>query len=181
MSEDPVDRLYGLPLEDFVRERDALARELRRAGDREAADAVKRLAKPSRAAGALNRLVRERPDEVRGLVEAGEALAGAQDELLGGAPPRVLRDAVEAARRLVDALAAEAAPEGPTREKVRASLHAATVDPEARAELASGRVVRERVAAGFGGLDAALAGAAPRGRAAGARRRKDRSAGAPPP
>jgi hypothetical protein len=166
MAPDPIDELYGLDLEDFVRERDALAKRLRAEGDRERAEEVKRLPKPTRAAWAVNRLVRERPDEVRGLVEAGEALAGAQEQLLGGADADVLRRAADAARRLVDALAGEAPADGPTRDKVRATLHAATVDPAVRAELAAGRVVKERAAAGFGGLDALAAGAPPRRRTA---------------
>src|SRR4051794_41985373 len=85
MADDPIDALYAADLEDFVGARDALAKQLRADGDREGAAAVKKLPKPTRAAWAVNRLVRERPDEVRALVEAGEALAGAPGELLGGA------------------------------------------------------------------------------------------------
>jgi hypothetical protein len=101
--------------------------------------------------------VRERPEEVAALVEAGAALAGAQEQLLDGADAAVLRGAAEAARALVDALAAEAPVDGAARDKVRATLHAATVDPDVRAEVAAGRVTKERSAAGFGGLDALLA------------------------
>src|SRR4051812_19215580 len=152
-KDDPVDDLYGAPLEEFVGRRDALAKELRSGGDREGAAAVKKLPKPTRAAWALNRLVRDRPDEVRALIDAGAALEGAQQQLLEGADRQVLRGAAEAARRLVEALAAEADADGATQDKVRATLHAATVDPEVRAQLAEGRVVKERAAAGFGGLD----------------------------
>jgi hypothetical protein len=157
MADDPIDALYGADLEDFVGERDALAKKLRAEGDREGAAAVKKLPKPTRAAWAVNRLARERPEEVRALVDAGEALAGAQEQLLDGADAAVLRGAAEAARALVDALAAQAPVDGPARDKVRATLHAATVDAEARAEVAAGRVIKERSAAGFGGLDALIA------------------------
>jgi hypothetical protein len=157
MADDPIDRLYGLDLEEFVGARDALAKQLRADGDRDSAAAVKQLTKPTRAAWAVNRLVRERPDEIAALVEAGEALAGAQESLLDGADAAVLRGAAEAARALVSALAAEAPVDGAARDKVRATLHAATVDEEARAEVAAGRVVKERSAAGFGGLDALIA------------------------
>ncbi|HWI74938.1 MAG TPA: hypothetical protein VNT55_23450 [Baekduia sp.] len=165
MAEDPIDRLYGADLEDFVHERDTLAKSLRDEGDRDGAAAVSKLAKPTRAAWAVNRLARERPDEIRALVEAGEALAGAQEQLLDGADAAVLRGAAEAARALVDALAAEAPVDGPARDRVRATLHAATVDDGVRAEVAAGRVVKERSASGFGGLEALIA--AGRGRAAG--------------
>jgi len=157
MAGDPIDHLYGLDLEEFVAARDALAKELRGDGDREGAAAVKALAKPTRAAWAVNRLVRDRPEEVAALVEAGAALAGAQEQLLDGAGADVLRGAAEAARALVDALAAGAPVEGAARDKVRATLHAATVDDEVRAEVAAGRVTKERSAAGFGGLDALIA------------------------
>jgi hypothetical protein len=158
-KQDPIDELYGLPLEDFVPQRDALVKRLRGDGDREGAAAVKKLPKPTRAAWAVNRLAREHPQEVHALVDAGEALAGAQEQLLQGAGADVLRGAADAARRLVDALAAEAPADGPTREKVRATLHAATVDGDVRAEVASGRMVKERSASGFGGLDALIAAA----------------------
>ena len=89
--------------------------------------------------------------------QAGAALAGAQEQLLDGADADVLRSAAVAARALVDALAAEAPVDGAARDKVRATLHAATVDAEVRAEVAAGRVVKERSAAGFGGLEALIA------------------------
>ena len=157
MADDPAAHLYGLDLEEFIGARDALAKELRAGGDRDGAAAVKKLAKPTRAAWAVNRLVRDRPDEIAALVEAGAALAGAQEQLLDGADADVLRSAAVAARALVDALAAEAPVDGAARDKVRATLHAATVDAEVRAEVAAGRVVKERSAAGFGGLDALIA------------------------
>jgi hypothetical protein len=126
---DPIARLYGLDLEDFVSERDALAKRLRAEGDRDGAAMVKKLAKPTRAAWAVNRLVRDRPEEIEALVAAGAALAGAQEQLLDGA----------------------------ARDKVRATLHAATVDEDVRDQVAAGRVTKERSASGFGGLDAMIA------------------------
>jgi hypothetical protein len=181
MAEDPIDRLYGVALEEFVGERDALAKRLRADGDREGAAAVKKLAKPSRAAWAVNRLVRARPDEVRALVAAGEALAGAQEQLLDGGDVAVLRGAADAARALVDALAAEAEADGPTRDKVRATLHAATVDEQAREEVAAGRVLKERAASGFGGLDALVAAGQGTAKRAQPRRGKAAAAAKPAP
>jgi hypothetical protein len=176
MATDPIDELYGLPLEEFVAQRDALAKRLRADGDRDAAAGVKKLPKPTRAAWAVNRLARERPAEIAALMEAGEALSGAQEQLLQGAEPEVLRGAADAARRLVDALAGEAPADGPTRDKVRATLHAATVDEGVRAELASGRVAKERSASGFGGLDALVA-AGSKGRARAPRAKARAAAG----
>ena len=103
-----VDRLFGLPLERFVAERDALAKALRADGRRDEAAAVKALAKPSVAAWAVNQAVRARPAEARALWAAGDALAGAQEDLLAGRGDALaLRDAArgeQAARgALVDA------------------------------------------------------------------------------
>ena len=78
-----IDRLYELPLDEFIPERNALAAELRRAGERDAAAEVKTLRKPSRVASAVNRLVRaERVESAEKRAEAARAgLREAQDAL----------------------------------------------------------------------------------------------------
>ena len=67
MSVDEIaDRLYALPPEEFTRARNQAERELRKAGEREQADQVKALRKPTAAAGAVNRLVLgHRPESTR--------------------------------------------------------------------------------------------------------------------
>ena len=79
-----IDDLYGLPLDRFVAERTALARELRGAGRREEAGEVAALRKPSVAAWAVNQLVRTQGRAVDELFEAGDALRKAQDGVLAG-------------------------------------------------------------------------------------------------
>src|SRR3954451_16528863 len=85
---DPVEevagRLYGLPLEDFTRERDAAARELRQAKERDAAAAVAKLPKPSQGAWAAHTLARERGDLVDTLLKAGDELRAAQKGAVAG-------------------------------------------------------------------------------------------------
>ena len=191
-----IDRLYGLPLDEFVRQRDELAKRLRRDGDREAADDVKRLRKPSAGAWALNQAVRRRRRETEQLLAAGERLRAAHEALLSGGDPAALREAMQEERTLASALAdcaeaiaSETGKSGPAlRERVRSTLHAATVDEEARAELASGRFLREREAVGLGPFGAGAAAApAPRrerptraakGKRAGRAPARDRSADA---
>src|SRR5918995_1419014 len=77
---DPVDEaaeeLYGLPPGEFTRARDERAKKLRKSGDREAADAVKALRKPTVAAWALDQLARQRGKELGRLLTAGEGLRG---------------------------------------------------------------------------------------------------------
>jgi hypothetical protein len=150
------DDLYGLPLERFTAERDALAKQLRASGERDQADAVKKLPKPTRAAWALNTAVREKPEAAEALAESVRLLEEAQKELLAGGDASALRQATERARAAIDELVA-AAPAA--KDKVRETLYAALVEPEVLAEVISGRVPRERLAGGFGGL-AGLAAAA---------------------
>lgn len=91
----PYARIYGGPLEDFVRRRDALVRELRSAGDRDAANAVKGLRKPSRVAWALDQGAITARDSFDALADAAAALVKAQSS--GGdarAAMAALRDAV---------------------------------------------------------------------------------------
>jgi hypothetical protein len=153
-----VDRLYGLALEDFVAQRDALAKELRADGRREEAGAVKALAKPSVAAWAANQAVRTQTRAARQLWDAGDALVAAQEAVLSGsgsgAELRVASEAersavetlVDAARGLMTARGADLSEA--TLERVRSTLHAGAIDPEARDEVAAGRATRERTAAG---------------------------------
>jgi hypothetical protein len=164
-----VDRLYGLPLDEFTEARNRLASQLRKAGDREAADRVKGLAKPTVSAWVVNRLARERAADVRSLLEAGDEVRAAQERALGGAGPEALRDAAQTERKAVRKLADEArellAESGrpatdATIDRVSSTLHAAAVDDEGRRLLESGRLTDDLEAVGFGGL-AGLAAAAP--------------------
>ena len=70
--------LYSLPPEGFIAGRDRLAGELKDAGKAEDAAAVKKLRKPSIVAWAVNAAVRDRPEDVEGLREAGQSLRRAQ-------------------------------------------------------------------------------------------------------
>ena len=164
-----IDKLYGVPLDEFVHDRDELAKRLRREGEREAAEQVKKLRKPSAGAWALNQALRRRRKETDALLAAGERLRAAHESLMSGGDQAELRDAMREERGLASALAdcaeaiaSETGKSGPAlRERVRSTLHAAALDEEARDELAKGRFVREREAVGlgpFGGAPATPAG-----------------------
>jgi hypothetical protein len=165
MAADEADDLYGLPLDAFVPERDALAKRLRADGRRGAADEIKALRKPSVAAWAVDQVVRTQPKEARALWQAGDALIAAQEALLAGTgDAAALRTAVEDERAAVDGLleAARGLLTGEGRdlgettiERVRETLHAGAIDAEARADVAAGRAVRERAHAGLGPFGAA--------------------------
>jgi hypothetical protein len=182
--DDAIDRLYGLRLEEFIPARDALSRELRDAGRRGEAAAIKGLTKPTVAAWAVNQAVRSQPRAARELWTAGDALAAAQEAVLSGKGSGAdLREAAERERAaldpLVDAARGLLTSAGgdlseTTIDRVRSTLQAAAIDPEARDEVAGGRATRERAPRGlFGGDEGAVgaAGAPPagRGRSAGGR------------
>ena len=159
--------LYALPPGDFTQARDARVKELRKEGEREAAEAVKALRKPTVAAWALNQLARTRSKDVGRLIAAGEKLRSAQEELLGGGDRSAFQKAAGAERELVAALSADAATlaseagerSGGLREKVAETLHAAALDDETAEELRAGRLTREREA--IGGFGAPGGGPAP--------------------
>jgi hypothetical protein len=168
--EQAADELYGLPPGDFTSARDERAKELR-GDDREAANAVKALRKPTVAAWALNQLARRRTKELKELLRAGEQLRSAQEKLLAGGDRSGFQSAAAAERDQVAKLTADAlslAAEAGERgagldQKIAATLHAAALDEETASELQAGRLTKEREAiGGFGGME--LGAAAPSAR-----------------
>ena len=158
-ADERIDELYGLPLDEFTAARNTLAKELR-ASDREAAERVKALRKPSAAAWALNQAVRSDPKQLKKFLDAASELRRAHEALLAGGEREPLEAATtrerEAARTLADAAQDAAGGGSPgLRDRVASTLRAAVADDEARAELEAGRVVREREAVGLGPLGAA--------------------------
>jgi hypothetical protein len=146
-----VDRLYAVPLEDFVAERKQVAKDLRAAGDREAAAEVAKLPKPTPPAWALNRLAREEPDAVAEWLEAAAALRDASAN-----PGPGLRAAMaehrDATRKLLATVRDRTRPAGrplsePMLVRVRELLQAATADPEQAEVLRRGVVVEAADAA----------------------------------
>ena len=157
-----IDRLYALPLEEFTAERDALAKRLRKEGDRDEADSVKALKKPSVAAWAVNQVRRDRPDDVRELIDvtdelhrvyAGLSAAGARERLSEAADMQrdLIRRLVRCAQQLLEAGGHGASEQ--TLGKVADTLRAAALDDELREQVAAGRVVKEQRAAGLGPLE----------------------------
>jgi hypothetical protein len=156
MTTEVVDHLYGLPLEEFTRQRDLAARELRRGGDRDAAGEIAKLPKPTPAAWTANQVAREQPELIEALLEAGEGLRGAQEEALAGGGGTALREAMVAQRRAVDAVMAAAQSYRPAgralsramADRLRTTLQAAAGDEGLSAALAAGRLVDEAQAGG---------------------------------
>jgi hypothetical protein len=179
--------LYREPPEGFVARRDALAKELRAEGDAEAAGVVRKLRKPSPAAWLLNRLAADQPALVRGLIDAAEGLAAAQQRVLDGdGTAEELREAADAERRRADQLlgaARELAAGHPVSrtalDRVAQTLQAVGSDAELRERMLAGRVEREQQAATIGlpATAAATARPARRGRERARERARDELAG----
>ncbi len=160
-----LDELYQGPLEDFTAGRNALAKELGRSA---AADWVKGLKKPSRAAWLVNQLSLRKADEVSELLELGRELRAAQEEMLAGSPdPDKLRTAAQQEQRAIDSLTRAAGTIG--REhgvgaqiltRVGETLQAAAGDPEVADAIARSRLTREQRSASVGMIG--TAGPAPR-------------------
>ena len=152
--------LYGLPLEEFTKARDELAKELRGAGKKEAADEVKALRKPSVSAWTVNQLARRHPQETKALVKAGDELRKAQRAAVGGRGPEALRAATRAHRDRLDELTTAARDElgaaGATLQRVAQTLRGASVDKEASKGLIAGTLTADYEQSGFGPLLAAV-------------------------
>jgi hypothetical protein len=148
-----IDRLYGLPLDEFTKARDTRAKELRSGGEREAADHLKTARKPTVAAWAANQLARGERMNVRALLTAGDQLREGQAELMRGGKADDLRRAEESERRALSALldAGRGIVDGDANlRKLESTLRAAAVDPEARGLLERGRLTKELAPSGFG-------------------------------
>jgi hypothetical protein len=148
--------LYGLPLDEFTRARDELARELRRAGKKEEADEVKALRKPPVSAWTVNQAARRHPQEMKALVKAGEDLRKAQRQAVSGRDPDALREATRRHRDRLDELTAiarrELGADGATLQRVVQNLRSASVDKEASKTLLAGTLTADVEQAGFGSL-----------------------------
>ncbi len=185
--------LYGLPLDRFVPERSALARELRSEGRREQAAEVAGLRKPSVAAWAVNQLVRTQGPSIAELFEAGDALQQAHSELLAGrGDGAALRSALSRERSAVNELVQTArgllSSEGhgltqTTLDRVSETLHAAAFDEEARTQVTKASLDRALRHIGLGASEelsmASPAPRATRSRAPGKSAERARSTTAP--
>ena len=163
-----ADDLYSADPEGFIGRRKELAAAARAAGDAAAAKEIAALAKPTRSAWLVNRLVRTDPSAPARLAELGDQLRAGEAQLDG---PTIRKLSV-ARRELVDALVRQAvAGSGASatlREEVIETLNAALADPGVAAQVAAGTLVRAAHWAGFGpGIGTAMS-AAPAARMPGA-------------
>jgi phage shock protein A len=163
-SDSEVERLYGLPLDEFTAARDETARRLRDEGRREDAAAIKALRKPSNPAWVVNKLAREVPKIIDTLLDAGQRLRDTQLSGGGSLPDAMERErtALDRAMRNAEEIATHAGlASASTLQRVRETLHLAALDPDVAADVRRGVLAREGRATGFTGLAGFAAPVAP--------------------
>jgi hypothetical protein len=174
-AEAVAEELYGLPLDEFTPARNERAKQARADGDREAAVAIGKLAKPNKVAWLANQLVREDADEIRALLELGESMRQATASLAA----EQLRQASRQQHQMIYALVqqagslASAAGQAMSDETARGlgdTLHAALADEQAARQLLQGQLTSGLSRSGFPGIDAGAAAQPARSTAAGGRR-----------
>ena len=150
---DEIDALYGLPLDEFTKARNELAKKLRNEGARDEAADVAALEKPSLPAWLVNQLARERRNDVQALLKAAAAIRKGDvdaDERFRGSVDTLVR----AAREILTAAGRK--PSDTVLQQVATTLRASAAGtPD---DLAAGRLTEAQEASGFD----VLAGATPR-------------------
>jgi hypothetical protein len=140
-----ADELYALTPEEFTAARTAREKEARAHGDRELAERIHALAKPSVVAWLANQLVRERADEIGPLLELGGQLREATVALQGDAlralsqqRHQIIYALVQQARAIASAAGHRVSED--TARGLEQTLSAALADETTGQRLASGRL-----------------------------------------
>lgn len=149
------DELYAGPPEKFVAHRSERAKKARAAKDRGLATAIAALRRPTRSAWMVNLLARGEPEQLAGLIDLGDALRLAQEQLSGPDLRRLSADrhrAVEALTRRAVALAADqgASATEAIRREISQSLQAALADPATAELVRAGWLSQPADYSGFG-------------------------------
>ena len=164
-ADEAMTALYAVPLGEFVAKRDALAKELKLAGETDASKQIAAQHKPTQAAWTLNALSREHAEEVSALIAAGKGAAKAQQSGEG------VREAIAEQRaaaavvnqKLAKLVASLGLSPGLVTE-ISPLLQAVSVDPELAAQLQVGQFSKLPEANigffGLGALPSAPSGAA---------------------
>ena len=166
--------LYGFKPANFISERNALVKSLKKAGQKDEAARISKLTKPSPSIWAVNQLARRTPNDLLAYLEAHHrarerqlrSLAATAETHNNGQEARNLADtAIRQERRLLDALVEHAhtflAEENlstakTTIERVRTNLRAAVVHTETQSRLEKGCLPSDLEEPGFAALAEAI-------------------------
>lgn len=149
-----ADELYGLWPAEFTAARTEREKEARAAGDKALAAQIKSLGKPTTVAWLANRLVRDHEDELRPLLELGDALREATAVLRGEDLRRLSQQQHQLVAALVRMARRDAAEAGhrvgeDSARGLEETLRAALADGDLAEELAAGRLTGQLQHSGF--------------------------------
>jgi len=156
--EDAADQLYGVPAADFIATRNELAKQLKADGDQLGSTRLKALRKPTVAAWIANLVARNAADDLDDLIALGDEFREATADLDGDR----LRELTPRRHEVLDKLAKEAtrlATEAGQKvsadvaQKLRETLDAALIDPNAGDAVREGRLSSALRHVGFGVVD----------------------------
>lgn len=142
-----IQSLYGLPFGEFTAARNKLAKELKKQGDKDAAEEVSSLPKPTVSAWAVNHLFTTHSEDMEELLASGNRARKALRSILSGGDPGALRDAIQEARdlanklrdRAVEAVTEETRKPGPAVvERIATNLQSIAFSPAAEPVLQRG-------------------------------------------
>jgi hypothetical protein len=159
-------KLYALVPAEFTAERNREAKAARSEGNSLLAKQIGRLQKPSTAAWAVNMLALRRAEEIAQVLELGESLRRAQEEL----DPASLRQLGQQRQKLLGAVVRDGravarelgvAVSDATATEMEQTLRAAMADPDAAAAVRSGQLVRTLSSNGIEPVDLTGAVAVP--------------------
>jgi hypothetical protein len=182
MSDPRTDGLYLEHPAGFVAGRNRLVKDLRAAGERDEAERIRKLRRPTVAAWLINGAALSSPEVMKRFAEASRELEEAQRRALEGEAEGTAewraaagreREATEAVVEFAASRAREVGhpPSERAVELAAGTLRAASGDPELRGRVLAGRVEREQSAATLG----PLAAGAPSTRDRSAARRRERA------
>ncbi|WP_051574246.1 hypothetical protein [Mycobacterium sp. URHB0044] len=150
-AEDDIDRLYGVPPEEFTALRTELVTAAKKRGDADGAKQIGAARRPTAAAWVVNALVRSDETARERLADLSERLRAAHASMDGAR----IRELSAAQRKLIDELvragftaAGIENPSAALREDVTGTLQAAIADPEIAGRL--GRLTKAEQWSGFG-------------------------------
>lgn len=159
MDSDALERrareLYQADPKDFIARRNELVAEARGHGDESAAEALKKLRRPTTAAWAVNLLRAHHAQQVDALVALGQEIRSAQRELRGDDLRRLAQERTRLLDELTNqavTLSAEAGYElaGGLRQQIEQTLNAALSDPESAAKVCAATLSKPLEYSGFG-------------------------------
>jgi hypothetical protein len=154
-QDNDIDHLYVAPRDQFVHERDALARALRTAGDRATAAEVAALRKPTLVAWTVNQLAHTNRRDIDLLLDAGQRIIDAQQASISSGGRAELDAALATLRKAVSGLTESAkailGPEASrtTLARVAETLRTAATAPTGREALARGRLTEDMSETGW--------------------------------